>query len=86
MLKLPTWRGRLKKWGKSADIFYVRPLKGNIFRKYYFYAFVMNPLHSNFSSTCLKNHGLCQMPISFSMPGLAESVKFPVMTTALLLE
>ena len=40
----------------------------------------------SFFSTCLKNHGLCHFPISFSWPGWQESTRFPVMTTAWSLE
>ena len=32
--------------------------------------------------TCLKNQGLCQVPISFSFPGSQQSTKLPVITTA----
>ena len=32
--------------------------------------------------TCLKNHGLCQVPISFSFPGSQQSTRLPVITTA----
>ena len=32
--------------------------------------------------TCLKNHGLYQVPISFSFPGSQQSTRFPVITTA----
>ena len=32
--------------------------------------------------TCLKNHGLYQVPISLSFPGSQQSTRFPVITTA----